>query len=767
MLVYLTLESPPQFNGNILDVDIGLRNPYLGLNQFTGFDVSGIVFTHGSLAGFNDPDIVMCGEGDTRLLNADGYSRWWNPSEFPHGDSIFGYTDGMLGTPSGSADFNCSINGYKYFADGLEPDDPLTLIDISNRGLFSAGQKNVRHYTIDLSGGLIFNYAIDACWKKPVGSPPYAVPEDFPPAANRSEAWNIAFTEQSNTLYYEESTGVSGGELILQVDVYDHYNADLNHVYGESLDGLPLASALTPVGGGAGYSTYELDFTGGDLTHAGDAELLITVQSEASGYGGLLPGKPVCAYFTHTFDISSGGTPSGGWAKTWGGTSHDWSDSVATCSDGSIFVACSFYATPDFDPGPGVVTHTANGYDDVALSKFNADGELVWVRTWGGTAYDWNRGIAVDDDGNAYVTGGYRLTVDFDPGTGTEMHTSNGEGDIFLSKFDSEGNFAWARTWGSLFYDEGYEVAVDGDGNACVTGNFRGSADFDPGPGTDIHDCIGISDSFLSKFDADGNLTFAHTWGSTNLDEGHGVDFDNSGNTYASGCFCSTIDFDPGPGTDEHTSNGLWDVYLTKLAPSGDHIWTRTWGGNRGDRSTGCKIDDSGYAFVSGEFEMTVDFDPGSGIEELVSMGLQDIFASKFDSNGNFCWARAWGASGSDSANYICPDNEGNVYIVGYFRDTVDFDPGAGVDEYISHGVEDAFISKLDSSGSYLWARIWGGGGEDWAKDIAVDSFGASYTVGDYNLTIDLHPGPEIEEHASNGANDVFFVKLLPNGYWE
>ena len=128
MLVYLTLESPPQFNGNILDVDIGLRNPYLGLDQFTGFDVCGIIFTLGSQTGFSDPDIVMAGDGDTRLLNADGYTRWWNPVEFPHGNTIFSYTEGMLGTPSGSAEFNCSINGYKYFADGLEPDDPLAVV---------------------------------------------------------------------------------------------------------------------------------------------------------------------------------------------------------------------------------------------------------------------------------------------------------------------------------------------------------------------------------------------------------------------------------------------------------------------------------------------------------------------------------------------------------------------------------------------------------------------------------------------------------------
>ena len=194
-LVFLKIEGQPQFNGNILDVDIGLTNPYLGWDQFTGFDVCGIVFTHGSVSGFSDPDIVMAGDGDTHLLNPDGYTRWWNPVEFPHGDTLNCYIDGMIGTPAAAADFNCTINGYKYFADGLDKDDPLTELDISKRGMFSAWKKNVRHYKIDMSGGFIFNYAVDACWKKPSIIPPMNIPGDFPPEANRVEAWNVVVTE--------------------------------------------------------------------------------------------------------------------------------------------------------------------------------------------------------------------------------------------------------------------------------------------------------------------------------------------------------------------------------------------------------------------------------------------------------------------------------------------------------------------------------------------------------------------------------------------
>ncbi len=309
--IYISIESL-EFVGDILEADIGLTHPFFGLTQFTGFDVCGIIFSHGSVSGFNDPDLVMAGEGDTRLLNPDGYSRWWNPAEFPHGDTVFNYVEGLMGTPSGTADYNTTINGYKYFADDLGPDDPLTVLDLSKRGMLSAGAKNIRHYSIDLSGGFIFNYAVDACWEQPSGDIPWEIPGDFGPDANRPEARMISVTESINTLYYEGPVGAAGGDLELLIDVYDWFDAELNQVCVESLSGLPYTTSATPVGGGEGYSTYSIDLTGNDLNENGDIDLLITVQCEKSGYGGLLPGKPVCSYFMQSTYVSSQG-PGDGW----------------------------------------------------------------------------------------------------------------------------------------------------------------------------------------------------------------------------------------------------------------------------------------------------------------------------------------------------------------------------------------------------------------------------------------------------------------------
>jgi hypothetical protein len=299
-LVNMTLESL-QFNGDIIEVDIGLRHPFLGLAQFTGFDVCGIFISNGSVSGFSDSDLLMTGEGDTRLLNPDGLTRWWNPAEFPVNlGTMFSYNDGLLGAPDSYANYNCTLNGYKYFCDDLnDPDSPLSDITLANRGLFSPGQKNVRHYTIEMGGpGLVFNYAIDANWQFPAGDPPYNAPDDFAAEASRPEAYRIEVTELENTLWND---GVSfDGDLTLSVDVYDWYDSGLNTVRIEAPGEIPVSESAVPAGSGAGYSTYEV--YAGDCTpsSAGELMLLITVESDVVDYGGLLPGETVSAYFTYT-----------------------------------------------------------------------------------------------------------------------------------------------------------------------------------------------------------------------------------------------------------------------------------------------------------------------------------------------------------------------------------------------------------------------------------------------------------------------------------
>ena len=394
-LLNLTLETL-EFNGNIIEADIGLRHPFLGLNEFSGFDVSGILISNGSITGFDDSDLRMAGDGDTRLLNADGYARWWNPAEFPvNTGTILGYNDGLLGAPDSLADYNCTLNGYKYFCDDLDdPDDPMSEVIIDGRGLFSAGQKNVRHYTIELgTEGLIFNYAIDANWQFPQGDPPWEAPADFAPEANRPEAWRIDVTEVGNTLYYEDPD--SGGDISLSIDVYDWYNADANLVRVEAPGAVPMDEATTAIGGGVGYSTYEIEITGCTPSVAGELELLITIESDTVDYGGLLTGETVSAYFIHTTEVADEAPITDIWSEEFiipSATSGRF-PVIAQTPNGDIIAAWSqnpgvHYAEFTFPDTWGTAGVVSPSIDAIRMSiepGFSGDDILITTQNYGGT----------------------------------------------------------------------------------------------------------------------------------------------------------------------------------------------------------------------------------------------------------------------------------------------------------------------------------------------------------------------------------------------
>ncbi len=468
--------------------------------------------------------------------------------------------------------------------------------------------------------------------------------------------------------------------------------------------------------------------------------------------------------YIHDFSDAYFTLADGGWARTWGGSSDDKGYDVAVDGSGNTYVTGCFKFTVDFDPAAaGIDNHSSNGYEDVFLSKFDPLGNFLWARTWGGIGYDGGFGVALDKNADVFVTGYFNDTVDFDPGSGVENHDgygaflskfdpsgnfmwartwagcegysvaadktanvyvtgifaspdppgdpnvdfdpgagvdnhiSNGSEDAFLSYFDSSGNFQWADTWGGTAWDCGNSVAVDGYNCAYVTGEFQGTVDFDPGSEIDNHISNGKSDAFLSKIDPTGSYVGANNWGGTDSDEGVDVAVDVWGKVYVTGWFMDTVDF----GGDNHTSNGLWDTFLSKFSEGLGFHWTRTWGGSYHDQSRGVALDGSGNVYVAGAFEDMVDFDPGGGVDNHAAVGSCDIFLSKFDHDGYFSWVRTVGGSEIDYCHGLAADGSGNAYVTGWFEDTVDFDPGSGVDSHTSYDLYDVFLSKFLPDGNW------------------------------------------------------------------
>ena len=394
---------------------------------------------------------------------------------------------------------------------------------------------------------------------------------------------------------------------------------------------------------------------------------------------------------------------------------------------------------------------------------------LQWAKAMGGADPDNGYSIALDGSGNVYTTGYFVGTVDFDPGAGVANLTSAspdiGYSDIFISKLDASGNFVWAKAMGGPNYDYSYSIAIDGSGNVYTTGYFYGTSDFDPGAGVFNLNSGFDSDIFISKLDASGNFVWAKAMGGADSDKGSSIAIDGSGNVYTTGCFFGTADFDPGAGVFNLTEAGYGDIFISKLDASGNFVWAKAMGDTMSpDIGYSIALDGSGNVYTTGYFAGTVDFDPGAGVFNLTSAGDRDIFISKLDASGNFVWAKAMGGANSEYSYSIALDGSGNVYTTGYFFGTADFDPGAGVANLTYAGNDDIFISKLDASGNFVWAKAMGGSATDLGYSIAIDGSGNVYTTGYFEGTSDFDPGAGVFNLTSAGYYDIFVSKLDASG---
>ncbi|MFZ4123643.1 MAG: SBBP repeat-containing protein [Candidatus Planktophila sp.] len=384
------------------------------------------------------------------------------------------------------------------------------------------------------------------------------------------------------------------------------------------------------------------------------------------------------------------------------------------------------------------------------------------VSVFGGTSVPYS--IAVDGSGNIYTTGYFYNTADFDPGVGTTNLTSAGNGDVFVSKLNSSGDFLWAKSFGGTSEDLGISIAVDGGGNVYTTGAFYNTADFDPGAGTINLTSAGGSDAFVSKLNSSGDFLWAKSFGGTSDDAGISIAVDGGGNVYTTGAFYNTADFDPGAGTINLTSAGGSDAFVSKLNSSGHFLWAKSFSGTSSNFGNAIEVDGSGNVYTTGYFQGIVDFDPGAGTANLTSAGVDDVFVSKLNSSGDFVWVKSFGGNASDYGISIAVDSSGNVYTTGFFQNTVDFDPGVGTANLTSMGAIDVFVSKLDTSGNYAWAKSFGGTSYDYGNSIAVDSAGNIYTTGIFQNAVDFDPEAETINFESVGLYDVFVSKLNSSG---
>lgn len=330
-------------------------------------------------------------------------------------------------------------------------------------------------------------------------------------------------------------------------------------------------------------------------------------------------------------------------------------------------------------------------------------------------------------------------------------------------------DFEWAGSFGGPSYDFGHEIAVDAQGNVFLGGSFRMTADLDPGPGVANFNSAGPDDAFVIKLDGSGNFVWAKPFGASDIEGVRSLVTDGAGNVTVAGFFLNSSDLDPGPGSfpDSTTQPNRGHGFLMQLDYNGDFVWGKVLEGSNNTDIVYMHQDSSGNLYAVGGFSGTMDADPGLGNFPLASVtpGDYDAYASKLDANGNLIWVATWGGPDSDVLEAVATDPQGNVYVTGTFMDSMDLDPGPGIQmAYAPNSQPDVFTAKLDSNGNFQWARHTTGGNYDLANAVAVDHNGNATIFGQFYDDIDLDPGPGVQTAVSNGDYDLFLQQFDPNG---
>lgn len=424
------------------------------------------------------------------------------------------------------------------------------------------------------------------------------------------------------------------------------------------------------------------------------------------------------------------------WVDSAGGDISDRGRDIITDSEGNAYVTGFFHRVITF----GNITLTGFSWwaPSVFIAKSDSSGNWLWAVAAGGSMGARGSALALDSEGNLYISGHFYDTITI----GTTTLISSGSADIFVAKLNSNGIWQWAVRAGSTSYCYGNGLAVDSDDNLYLSGSFTDTADF----GDFSVTSMGGQDIYLAKLDTDGNWLWVRRGGGSQTASGTEVALDSNDNIYISGNFYGSGFF----GNTLLTSNGITDVFIAKLNGNGEWIWAESGGGPNMNTVYSIAVDTEDYVYIGGRFRSTASF----GNTELISAGSSDAFVAKIDSAGNWQWASRAGGPDSCDAYGLAVDSDNNVYVTGGFTGISDFG-----DTVLNNIVANwnLFIAKMDSDGNWLWAERAGHyDGTDSGFSIAPDNMGNVYLTGWFTGsalfgTSLLH---------SEGEDDIFVAKI-------
>ncbi len=461
-----------------------------------------------------------------------------------------------------------------------------------------------------------------------------------------------------------------------------------------------------------------------------------------------------CALSVNAQDIA--------WLNTIGGNGFDVASKIVTDASNNVYVLGEFGETVDFDPGPGEFNLTSSAFNDIYLQKLDTDGNFLWAVAFGSSEFEQPIDLIVTEDGTIYILGFHSAPIDLDPGAGDFLITPQGENDFFIIALNNDGSFNTAKTWGGVGQDFAYNISENSVGELILTGVFEDIVDFDPDAATTNLDAkngnafvltLSPDLQFVNVF-AFGGAGFVGAYNVL-------VDTNNSiiisGNYEGTADFDPTAGVE-----ELTSTGGLNFFVAKYSSAQQLMWAKGFGNGDFNQRLRESSLDSNNNILITGGFGGTMDVDPNAGVFEITSQGDTDILIVKLNEAGALSWAKAIGSDDfqPDEGYSIAINSLDDVLVSGKFLQTVDFDSGTETYELTSNGDKDIFILQLNSEGEFKEAYSMGGLDRDTGVALAIDSTDAVILGGTFRETADLYPGPGVFNKTSNGSADAFLIKL-------
>ncbi|WP_411029498.1 hypothetical protein [Spongiimicrobium sp. 3-5] len=409
------------------------------------------------------------------------------------------------------------------------------------------------------------------------------------------------------------------------------------------------------------------------------------------------------------------------WAKNYGGTGEDTGQEVISTSDGG-YVILGYSNSMDGD----LVGKTTD-VNDYWLIKLDADGNLQWSKTYGGSKDDRGQSVVQTSD-NGFAIVGYAMSDDGDGSNNEGFH------DNWILKLDVSGNIEWERSFGFSGHDHSYDVVQTADGGFFFVGFLDITASQGAGGAAkgDLLTRHGVGEFWGTKLDAEGNLQWRRYFGGTNNDRAYGVTQTDDGGFVMTGS-SESEDFDISNG------KGSYDYWAVKITGSGDLVWESSFGGAGIDKAYDVtKTNDNAYVLVGNTFSTDLDVSKNNG--------ESDVWLVKIDDNGELLWEKTFGGTQFDAAQSVVQASDGGFLIAGNSK-------SADLDADTNAGENDFWIIKTDGQGELIWQHTYGGTAIEFGFDAIETTTGGIVFVGE-TASQDF---PNLE---NKGATDLVVLKI-------